>query len=56
MNLSLTLIEILNMLKADKSARGSIRLHESWRSNETEVLNSHHQLNVHRCLCKLDPS
>ena len=36
--LSTTLIIILNMFKVDKSARQSMRMHESWWSNESESL------------------
>ena len=42
--LSSTLIDILNMFKVDESARESVRVHENWRSNESESLNSHQLL------------
>ena len=41
-NLSSTLIKILNLVKVDESVREAMRVHESWRSKETENLNSHH--------------
>ena len=39
--LSSTIIEILNTFKVDESARQSMRVHDSWRSNKSESLNSH---------------
>ena len=35
------LIETLNMFKVDKSDEDAMRVHESWRSNESEIVYSH---------------
>ena len=50
--LSLTFIDVLNIFRVDGSARESMRVHESWRSNEMRVwaLTDSHLLS-----CTFDP-
>ena len=39
LELSTTVIEVLNMFRVDENAREWLRVHKSWWSNESESLN-----------------
>ena len=54
--LSSTTIETLNVSKVDEGARVSMRVHESWWSNESESLNFHSTLFEILNMFKVDES
>ena len=44
-------IETLNMFKVDKSDEDAMRVHESWRSNESEIVYSHQPTLIDSLAC-----